>query len=174
MTPRVVLVGLPGAGKSTSGRRLAKILCVAFADSDDLVEAAEQRTVPEIFAQSGEAEFRAAECRAVTAALAEGFDGVLSLGGGALTYEPTRTAISASGVAVAVLHAPLETLLVRVGDGRSRPLLADDPSSRLARLAAERQPIYDSVATLRVDTEHRTPGQVAAHIAARLHEMQVC
>jgi shikimate kinase len=174
VSPRVVLVGLPGAGKSTSGRRLAKILCVPFADSDDLVEAAEQRTVPAIFAESGEAEFRAAECRAISAALAEGFDGVLSLGGGALTHEPTRAAIVSSRVAVAVLHAPLDTLLVRVGDGRSRPLLTDDPRARLTQLAAERQPIYDSVATLRVDTEHRTPGQVAAHLAARLHEMQVC
>jgi shikimate kinase len=174
VSPRVVLVGLPGAGKSTSGRRLAKILCVPFADSDDLVEAAEQRTVPEIFAESGEAAFRAAECRAISAALAGEFDGVLSLGGGALTHDPTRAAIVTSQVVVAVLHAPLETLLVRVGDGRSRPLLADDPRARLTRLAAERQPIYDSVATLRVDTEHRTPGQVAAHVAARLHEMQVC
>jgi shikimate kinase len=53
-------------------------------------------------------------------------------------------------------------------------LLADEPAARLARLAAERQPIYDAVATLRVDTGGRTPGQVAAHLAARLHDLQVC
>jgi shikimate kinase len=169
MTPRVVLVGLPGAGKSTSGRRLAKILCVEFADSDDLVEAAEARTVREIFAESGEAAFREAEHRAIIACLAGDFAGVLSLGGGALTHEPARLAVVESGVPVAVLHAPLDTLAARVGDGRTRPLLADDPRARLAALAAIRQPIYDSVATLSVDTENRTPGQVAAHIAARLH-----
>lgn len=173
MTPRVVLVGLPGAGKSTSGRRLAKILCVEFADSDDLVEAAEGRTVREIFAGSGEPAFRAAEYRAMSACFAGAFEGVLSLGGGALTHEPIRAAIAASGVPVAVLQAPLDTLLARVGDGHTRPLLAEDPAARLSMLAAERQPIYDSVATLSVDTENRSPGQVAAHIAARLHAMGV-
>jgi shikimate kinase len=139
MSPRVILVGLPGTGKSTSGRRLAKVMCVDFADSDELVEAAEGRDVRAIFAESGEGEFRAAEHRAISSCLAGGFDGVLALGGGALTHEPTRTAIAGSGVVVAV----------------------------------ERQPLYDSVATLEVDTAARTPGQVAAHIAARLHAMGV-
>jgi shikimate kinase len=173
MTPRVILVGLPGAGKSTAGRRLAKVMCVEFADSDDLVEAAEGRAVGTIFAESGEAEFRAAEFRAITACLAGGFDGVLALGGGALTHQPTRDAVARSGVTVAVLRAPLDVLLARVGDGRTRPLLAGDPTERLARLAAERQPGYDSVAAMDVDTAARTPGQVAAHIAARLHTMGV-
>lgn len=171
MTPRVVLVGLPGTGKSTSGRRLAKVLRVEFADSDDLVEAADGRDVRTIFVESGEAGFRAAEHRAITACLDGGFDGVLALGGGALTYEPTRQAIAQSGVPVAVLRAPLETLLSRVGDGHTRPLLSDDPAVQLARLAEERQPLYESVATMDVDTSGRTPGQVAAHIAARLHSL---
>lgn len=168
-----MLVGLPGAGKSTSGRRLAKILCVDFADSDDLVVAAEGRRVRDIFAESGEAAFRAAECSAITAFLHGEFDGVLALGGGALTHEATRAAVAASGITVAVLHAPLETLLARVGDARTRPLLSPDPAGKLAELARVRQPIYDSAATISVDTEHRTPGQVAAHIAARLHDMGV-
>jgi shikimate kinase len=173
MTPRVVLIGLPGAGKSTSGRRLAKILCVPFTDSDELVEAAAGRTVREIFDTDGEAAFRAAEHAAVVDCLRSGFDGVLSLGGGALNDPSTRAALASSGVCVAVLHAPLDTLLARVGDGRTRPLLAADPPARLAALERERRPIYDSVATLEVDTDHRTPGQVAAHIAARLHERGV-
>jgi shikimate kinase len=173
LSPRIVLVGLPGAGKSTSGRRLAKIMCVPFADTDDLVEAAEGRTVSEIFATDGETGFRAAECAAITTCLAGDFDGVLSLGGGALTHAATRQAVTASGVPVAVLHAPLETLLMRVGDARARPLLADDPPGRLRKLADERQPIYDAVATMSVDTDQRTPGQVAAHIASRLHDMGI-
>ena len=173
MSPRVILVGLPGTGKSTSGRRLAKVMCVDFADSDELVEAAEGRDVRAIFAESGEGEFRAAEHRAISSCLGGGFDGVLALGGGALTHEPTRTAIAGSGVVVAVLRAPLEVLLSRVGDAHTRPLLTADPATRLARLAEERQPLYDSVATLEVDTAARTPGQVAAHIAARLHAMGV-
>lgn len=173
MSARVVLIGLPGTGKSTSGRRLAKIMCVPFVDSDELVEAAEGRTVGEIFATSGEAAFRAAECAAITACLASDFDGVLSLGGGAVTDPRTRAALVASGVPVAVLRAGLATLLARVGDGRTRPLLTTDPQARLRELAAERTPIYDSIATLTVDTDGRTPGQVAAHLAARLHALGV-
>jgi shikimate kinase len=173
MSARVVLVGLPGTGKSTSGRRLAKIMCVPFVDSDDLVEAAEGRTVREIFDADGEAAFRAAECAAITDCLAGDFDGVLSLGGGAVVHPATRAAVAASGVPVAVLRAATDTLLARVGDGRTRPLLSADPAGRLQTLAAERTPIYDSIATITVDTDQRTPGQVAAHIAARLHDIGV-
>ncbi|HEY8301281.1 MAG TPA: shikimate kinase [Jatrophihabitans sp.] len=173
MTPRVVLIGLPGTGKSTSGRRLAKIMCVPFVDSDELVEAAEGRSVAEIFATGGEAAFRTAEHAAIAACLAGDFDGVLSLGGGAVTHAPTRAAVVACGVPVAMLRAELATLLARVGDGRTRPLLAADPQARLQALAAERTPIYEALATLIADTDGRTPGQVAAHVAARMHQMGV-
>lgn len=172
MSPRVVLVGLPGAGKSTTGRRLAKILGVPFADSDDLVEASTGRTVAEIFAADGEPAFRRLEAAAVTEALT-GFDGVLALGGGALTTAAVRDAVAGSGVAVVLLRAPLETLASRVGDGRTRPLLADDPAARLAALAEQREPLYRAAATFTADTDNRTPGQVAAQIAARLHERAV-
>lgn len=172
MTPKVVLVGLPGAGKSTSGRRLAKILGVPFADSDDLVEQAAGRTVREIFDRSGESAFRAAEGAAVTSALSE-FDGVLALGGGALTPETTREAVRRSGVDVAYLRTTLETLAGRIGDGRTRPLLAVDPAGRLAELAAAREPVYAELASITVDTDGRSAGQVAATIAARLHDRGV-
>jgi shikimate kinase len=169
MSPRAVLVGLPGTGKSTTGRRLAKILVVGFSDSDELVEAAEGRSVTTIFAESGEIAFRAVEAAAISTALAD-FDGVLSLGGGALNDPTTRTAVRESGVAVVLLRATLQTLSDRIGDGRTRPLLAQDTDARLAALSAEREPIYLDVATFTVDTDDRTPGQVAALIAARLHD----
>ena len=169
MPPRAVLVGLPGTGKSTTGRRLAKILAVPFIDSDDLVETAQGMTVSAIFAARGEAGFREAEATAVAAALSD-FEGILSLGGGALTSASTREAIAACRVEVVLLRGSLHTLSERVGDARSRPLLVGDPQARLAVLAAEREPVYARLATLTVDTDHRTPGQVAAQIAARLHE----
>lgn len=167
-----MLVGLPGSGKSTTGRRLAKILAAPFVDSDDLVEAAAGRTVAEIFAEGGEAEFRRVEAESVAAAL-ESFDGVLSLGGGALTTASTRSALAASGSPVAYLRASLETIASRLGDGTVRPLLAEDPVARLAALAEQREPFYRGAATFTTDTDNRTPGQVAAQIAARLHERAV-
>ena len=171
MTPKVILVGLPGSGKSTTGRRLAKILAVPFADSDDLVETADGRAVTAIFAESGETAFRAAEADAIVGALV-GFDGVLSLGGGALGSAAVREAIRASGVPVVQLRAGSDTLHVRIGDGSSRPLLAADPDGRLAQLTAERAPVYESMSTFAVDTDERTPGQVAATVAARLHDLR--
>ncbi|GAB2462843.1 shikimate kinase [Jatrophihabitans fulvus] len=173
MPPKAVLVGLPGAGKTTSGRRLAKILAVPFADSDELVEQRTGRSVRAIFAESGEPAFRELEAAAIASALA-GFDGVLALGGGALTTPAVRDALSAADVPVVLLRARLSTLGERVGDGRSRPLLADDPEARLASLAGEREPLYRSVATLTVDTDGRTPGHVAATVAARLHRRGHC
>ena len=172
MTPRVVLVGLPGAGKSTSGRRLARILALPFADSDDLVEAATGRLVTEIFATDGEDAFRVNEAATIRAALVD-FDGVLALGGGALNQPATRAALLACRAPVVVLRAQLSTLGARVGDARTRPLLAADPLARLADLETERAALYDEVATFVVDTDHRTPGQVAATVAARLHERRV-
>jgi len=172
MTPKAVLVGLPGAGKTSTGRRLAKILAVPFADSDELVEAAAGRTVAEVFAADGEAAFRAAERAAVVEALAA-FDGVLALGGGAVGTSELRAGLLASGVPVVLLRGTPATLLARLGDAATRPLLAADPPARLAALAAEREPLYAEVATLSVDTDGRTPGQVAATIAARLHELEI-
>jgi shikimate kinase len=171
MSPKAVLIGLPGTGKTTTGRRLAKILAVPFADSDELVEAAAGRTVADFFAESGEAAFRAAESAAVTAALAE-FPGVLALGGGALGNADTRAALADAGVPVVLLRAALGALAARVGDGASRPLLSADPRGRLAALAAERAPTYEEVATFAVETDHNSPAHVAAAIAARLHERE--
>jgi shikimate kinase len=172
MTPRVVLVGLPGTGKSTSGRRLAKILGVPFADSDDLVEASAGCSVAEIFAGSGEEAFRAAESAAIAAALAD-FPGVLALGGGAVTVPGTRAALEHAAVPVVALRARIDTLSSRVGDGQTRPLLADDPGRRLMQLERERAALYERLATFTVDTDDRTPGQVAAVVAARLHDREV-
>jgi shikimate kinase len=170
MSPRAVLVGLPGTGKSTTGRRLARILAVPFADSDELVEAAAGRSVPEIFDAAGEPAFRAQEADVIGAALT-GFDGVLALGGGALLTGRTRDAIAAAGVPVVLLRAELPTLLSRLGDAAQRPLLRDDPAGRLADLAAARDGAYAAAATITVDTDSRTPGQIAATVAARLHEL---
>jgi shikimate kinase len=170
MTPKAVLVGLPGTGKTTAGRQLAKRLDVAFADSDDLVEQRAGRSVRAIFEQDGEAGFRQAEAEVVGAALTA-FDGVLALGGGAVLTAETREALAVSGVPVVWLRAELPTLAHRVGRAQDRPLLSGDPVGRLAQLGAERQALYESVATVVVDADQRGPKRVAAVIAAALSEL---
>ncbi|MDP9118200.1 MAG: shikimate kinase, partial [Actinomycetota bacterium] len=144
---------------------------VPFADSDDLVEHVVGQPLTAIFAAGGEPAFRLAEEQAVVQALST-FDGVLALGGGALTWAPTHSAVLDSGVPVVLLRAALATLVVRVGDGHTRPMLAVDPAQRLSTLASDREQVYLDCATFSVDTDTRTPGQVAASIAARLHERQ--
>ena len=167
MPPRVVLVGLPGAGKSTVGAELARRLQAPFADTDDLVAQQTGRTVSEIFSHQGEAAFRRLEADMIAEALGS-FDGVLALGGGAVTTEAVRQDLLASGVLVVQLSAGLDELLSRLAGNRSRPLLAGDPGGRLAELAAAREPLYREVASLTVPTAGRSPAEVAEELAARL------
>jgi shikimate kinase len=169
MSPRAVLIGLPGTGKTTAGRLLAQRLGVPFADSDELIEARTGRTVREIFGSDGERVFRTAEAEAIAGAL-QGFDGVLALGGGAILTAATRTALVASGVPVVLLHADLPLLLQRVGPAHERPLLAADPPGRLAALAAQREPLYRRVASVVVDAGSGSAAEVAAVIEDALAE----
>jgi shikimate kinase len=165
--PRAVLIGLPGSGKTTSGRRLASLLAVPFADSDHLVEERAGRPVQAIFAADGEAAFRAIEAEVIAEALTS-FDGVLALGGGAILTESTRAAIRAADVSVVLLRSSIRSLSRRVGDGHCRPLLAGDTRRRLIELAAAREPVYRAAATIVVATDRRSSAKVAADIAALL------
>jgi shikimate kinase len=167
MPPRVVLVGLPGTGKSTVGAELARQLSVPFADSDHLVEQQAGRPVGEIFRQQGEPVFRQLEADMIAAALAD-FDGVLSLGGGAVTTESVRHDLVASGVPVVQLDAGQDELVRRMSRSRHRPLLAGDAAARLAELAEARGPLYAEVATASVDTGGRSVAEVAASVRQRL------
>jgi len=167
MSPRAVLVGLPGAGKTTSGRRLAGRLNVAFRDSDALIEERAGMTIAAIFSEQGEDAFRALEADVIADAL-RSFDGVLSLGGGAVLNADTRLALARSGVPVILLRSSIRTLSRRVGDGRGRPLLAENPKGALGRLAQAREPLYREVATHIVSTDHRTSSKVSAEIAELL------
>jgi shikimate kinase len=137
----IVLVGLMGAGKSTVGRRLAKRLGLAFADSDIEIEKAADRSIAEIFDAHGEASFRDGE-RRVIARLVDGEPKVIATGGGAFVDERTRTLILERCVAV-WLDADLETLAERVTRRGRRPLLkGKEPLPVLRDLAAARNPLY--------------------------------
>jgi shikimate kinase len=156
--PRVVLVGPMGAGKSTVGRLLAERWAVPFRDTDDDVERAEGRTISDIFVESGEGRFRELERDAVARALAE-HDGVLAVGGGAVMATETRQEMA--GHRVVFLRVGLADAADRVGLGVSRPLLLGNVRGTRKALLDVRTPVYESVAGVVVDTDGRTPDEVA-------------
>jgi shikimate kinase len=161
--PRVVLVGPMGAGKSTVGRLLADRWGVAFRDTDDDVEQAEGRSISDIFVDSGEDHFRALERAAVARAVRE-HDGVLAVGGGAVMAEETRALLA--GQRVVFLRVGLTDAASRVGLGTSRPLLLGNVRGTMKALLDERTPVYESVARAVVDTDARTPDEVADAVEA--------
>jgi shikimate kinase len=163
--PRVVLVGSMGAGKTTVAGLLAEEWGVDVRDTDQDVEATDGRSISDIFVESGEAAFRALERAAVASAL-ETHEGVLALGGGAVLDSETRRLLA--GHDVVFLRVGLSDAVKRVGLGTSRPLLLGNVRSRIKALLDERTPVYESVATLVVDTDGRTPDEVAAEIVTAL------
>jgi len=164
-SPRVVLVGPMGAGKTTVAGVLAERWGVAVRDTDTDVEAAEGRPISDIFIDSGEAHFRELERAAVAAALGA-HDGVLALGGGAVLDPTTRELLA--GQPVVFLRVGLSEAVKRVGLGSSRPMLLGNVRGRIKALLDERTPIYESVATVAVDTDGRSPDEVADAIVAEL------
>lgn len=138
----VVLVGMPGAGKTAIGRRLAARLGLPFRDADSEIEAAAGMPITEIFARYGEPHFRDGERRVITRLLA-GPPLVLATGGGAFADPATRAAIQASGAATLWLRCDLPTLLRRVAGREHRPMFLNaDPAEVLQRLMAARHPFY--------------------------------
>jgi len=170
MAPKAVLIGLPGSGKSTIGRRLAKSLGTSMLDTDAAIEETTGRSIADIFATDGEKEFRRIEEDVVRAAL-QSHDGVLSLGGGAVTTPGVRDALA--GHTVIYLEISAAEGVRRTGGSTVRPLLAGpDRNEKFKALMAERVPLYRRVATMRVNTNRRNPGAVVRHIVDRLENPQ--
>ena len=137
----LVMVGMMGAGKSSIGRRLASRLGMSFVDADNEIELAANSSIPEIFDRHGEAYFRVGE-RRVIQRLLDGGAKVLATGGGAFIQPETRAAIQARAISI-WLKADRDLLLSRIKRRSNRPLLKDgDPAETIARLIAERYPVY--------------------------------
>ena len=165
MTPVVVLVGPPGAGKTTVGQALAERRGLGFRDTDTDVEVVAGKAVADIFVEDGEPAFREMERQAVARALAE-HDGVLALGGGAVLDSDTRAALAVHRVVF--LDVGLAAAAERVGFTRSRPLLVLNPRAELQRMLTERRPAYEAVATHVVGTDGREVDEVVAEIETLL------
>ncbi len=146
----VVLVGMMGAGKSSIGRRLAQRLNLPFADADHAIESAAGMSIPEIFAQHGEEEFRKGERRVIARLLGDG-QTIIATGGGAFQSSETRERVAAQAVSV-WLKADTDVLLRRVRKRSNRPMLhTDDPEATLKRLLLDRAPHY-TTATITVQS----------------------
>ena len=167
MAPKAVLIGMPGSGKSTIGRRLAKSLGVALLDTDTVIEQTTGRAIPDIFTDDGETGFRRIEEQVVRDTLAS-HDGVLSLGGGAITSPGVREALSGHTVVYLEISAA-EGVRRTGGTTTVRPLLAGgDRAEKFRALMSQRVPLYRRAATIRVNTNRRNPGAVVRYIVSRL------
>ena len=165
MTPRALLIGAPGAGKSTVGLALAERLGVAFRDSDADIERRAGKKIADIFIDEGEETFRAIETEVLAEAVTE-FDGVVSLGGGVIMREANRALLAHQPVVW--LEVSLTAAVKRVGIGATRPLLMGNVRGRLMELMAERTPIYTELAAVRVDTTDRSIHDVVEEIVEAL------
>jgi shikimate kinase len=154
-----------GAGKTTVGAELAARWGVELRDTDADIEAVAGKPVSEIFVDDGEAEFRALERTAVARALAE-HSGVVAVGGGAVMADETRAALAAHRVVF--LDVGLSDAAARVGLATTRPLLLGNVRGQIKALLDARRPLYQEVATIRVDTDGRTVADIADEIEKAL------
>ncbi|MDB5381658.1 MAG: 3-dehydroquinate synthase, partial [Rhodospirillales bacterium] len=160
----VVLVGMPGAGKSAIGRRLAQRLGLPFRDADTEIEAAAGMPITEIFARYGEQHFRDGE-RRVIARLLSGPAIVLATGGGAYADARTRATVRSSGAVVLWLRCRLPVLIRRVAGREHRPMFLNaDPVEVLERLMAARHPLY-AEADIIVDCSEESPEHTTRRVA---------
>ena len=168
--PFVVLIGAPGAGKTTVGTRIAERLGLELRDTDADVVADTGREISDIFVSDGEPAFRALEEAAVARALEE-HAGVLALGGGAVLSAATRERLA--GHRVVHLEVGLAGAASRVGLNASRPLLVGNVRGRLKGLLDERRPIYTALARWTVGTDDRTADEVADLVLQLVEDDQV-
>jgi len=162
----IVLIGPPGAGKTTAGELLARRLDVAFRDTDADVEAAAGKPVADVFVEDGEDAFRQLERQVTLKALTE-HDGVLAVGSGAVLDPAVRAAL-ADPVTVVYLKTDFAAVAKHAGLDKPRIVLPGNPRGRLRAMVAERGPLYEGLATVTVDTADADAQELADRIAAEL------
>ena len=167
MSPRLVLIGPMGAGKTTVGQEIAKQLDCNFADTDALIEVDQGKSVSEIFVEDGEPHFRLVEETIVIDALLSE-NGVLSLGGGSVMNEEVQKALKNSKAKKVFLDISLAAVSPRVGFDNARPLLMVNPRQKWAELMNLRRPTYESLADLTIDVSDKTVSEISSEIIGSL------
>jgi shikimate kinase len=168
VSPKAVVVGPPGAGKTTVGELLAQRLGVPFRDVDADIVALAGKPIADIFTDDGEPEFRRIEGEAVARALVE-HDGVLALGGGAVLAESTRKLLAEH--TVVFLNVGMAEGVRRTGLSTARPLLAGvNPRATFRALLDARLPLYREVATVEIDTDKHEPAGIVDEVVKALTE----
>ena len=166
-TPRVLLIGMMGAGKSTVGRELARRTGWPYLDNDELVVRATGRPTAEVLATADEPTLRSAEAAALDQALAAEPPVIAGVAAGVVSDPEARRKMH-EGAFVVYLRAPVAVLAERVGTDARRPWLDDDPVAALERLYEGREPLYEETADLILDVDGVTPADLATRIVDAL------
>ena len=162
-----ILIGPPGSGKSSVGKSLAQRMGVEFSDTDTIIEKKWNKSISDIFVESGEPYFREIERAVVLDRLEKGV-GVLSLGGGSVLDQQAQLALRNNPTPIVFLDVSLASASPRVGFNRDRPLLVGNPRAKWQELMNARRPIYEELATFTVSTDDLTPSQVSSKIVQLL------
>lgn len=171
MSKKIVLIGPPGAGKSTVGRALAKLLNLDFIDSDKEIERVTGRKISEIFVEDGEDFFRKIELSTVKELL-NNFNGVISLGGGAPINSEIQEILRNGEFEVIFLDVSISQAANRIGFNKERPLLLVNPRQQWIKLMNERRSIYENVSNQYLLTDSKKPAEAAEEIAAILGSLK--
>lgn len=167
MIKKVVLIGPPGAGKSTIGKALAKELGTEFVDSDSEIERVVGKKISDIFVEEGEAVFRKTEVEIVSAIL-DKFQGVIALGGGAPINTQIQKALTGVDYPVIFIDVSISQAANRIGFNKDRPLLLINPRQQWVSLMNERRPVYEKLAWQTVNSDSQKPHEVAKLISEKL------
>jgi len=167
MLKKIVLIGPPGAGKSSIGKALARQLSMDFIDSDNEIEKIANKKIAEIFVDDGEAVFRKIEVEVVSRLLND-FSGIIALGGGAPINPEIQNQLQTADFSIVFIDVSISQAANRIGFNKDRPLLLINPRQQWMSLMSQRRPIYEKLATQTVSSDGQKPAEVAKMISEKL------